>query len=251
MLQKNKKGFYNSTALQDFKDLVYGFSTTKFGNMKPSPGLEEKALSNQKRFLKTIPVDGPLLDSEQVHENNVSVVDRRNVGKTTEGSDGLVTREKNLFLAIYVADCLPILAYDPKKEICGIAHAGWRGTVGNIAKNLIASFKKLGSSPSDIRIVFGSCLDFCHYEIKEDVASNFREAGLEKAILVSVSGKIYLDLREANLNQLKEAGVLSNSIDLNRKFCTYEMEDFYSFRREGENLRGEIAAIIGIKNDEK
>jgi len=251
MLQKNKKGFYTSAALQDFSEVACGFSTVKFGNMKPSEGLKEEALANQKKFLKTLSIDISLVDCQQVHENNISVVDRNSVGKTIKGSDGLVTKEKNLYLTVYVADCLPILAFDPKKEVCGIAHAGWRGTTGNIARNLIDSLKKLGSRPSDIRIVFGPCLDFCHYEIKEDVASKFREVGLEKAILVSVSGKIYLDLREANLNQLKEAGVLSNNIDLNRKFCTYEMSDFYSFRREKEELRGEVASVIGIKNDGK
>ena len=250
MLQKNKKGFYTSAALQDFSEVACGFSTVKYGNMKPPEGLKEEALVNQKKFLRNLSIGGPLVDCQQVHGSNISVVDRNSTGKIIKSSDGLVTKEKDLFLTIYVADCLPILAFDPKKEICGIAHAGWRGTTGNIAKNLITSFKKLGSRPSNIRIVFGPCLDFCHYEIKEDVASKFREAGLEKAILVSVSGKIYLDLREANLNQLKEAGVLSNNIDLNRKFCTYEMEDFYSFRKEGKNLRGEIAAIIGIKNGE-
>jgi YfiH family protein len=251
MLQKNKKGFYTATALQDFNEIACGFSTVKFGNMKPSLGLREKALVNQKKFLKNLSINSLLVDCQQVHENNISVVDRNSIGKTIKGSDGLVTKEKNLFLTVYVADCLPILAFDPKKEICGIAHAGWRGTVGNIAKNLIASFKELGSKTGNIKIVFGPCLDFCHYEIKDNVASKFREVGLEKAILVSVSGKIYLDLREANLNQLKEAGVLSNNIALNRKFCTYEMNDFYSFRREKEELRGEIASVIGIKNDGK
>src|SRR4030043_1243842 len=246
MLQKNKKDFYSSAAFQVFKELTCGFSTVEFGNMKPSMGVKQKAMANQKKFLKTLLIGRELIDCQQVHGNNISIADQTSIGKTVKHSDGLVTKEKNLFLAIYVADCLPILAYDPKKQVCGIAHAGWRGTIGKIAKNLINHFKKLGSKPIDIKIVFGPCLDFCHYEIKEDVANKFRDAGLEKAILESVSGKIYLDLRTANLIQLKEAGVLLSNIDLNRRACTYEMEDFYSFRREKENLRGETAAVIGI-----
>jgi YfiH family protein len=79
---------------------------------------------------------------DQVHSDRVLKLDAANLpsegGSLGEG-DGLITTEKGIPLMILVADCLPVLFYDPAHQAVGLAHAGWRGTVSHVAaKTLLA-----------------------------------------------------------------------------------------------------------------
>ena len=79
----------------------------------------------------------------QTHTNNVirvgeTPLERFYVGsKTPSGVDGLVTNVPGVVLTTSFADCIPLLFADPVKKCIGLSHAGWRGTVGKIAKNTI------------------------------------------------------------------------------------------------------------------
>jgi len=248
MLIRNDKGFYTLSTWNQFKDLINAFSTREFGNMKPK-NIDQKvdAENNFNKFLNVFKFAvRDVVRAEQVHSNKISVVNHKNAGQTIKNTDGLVTKAKNLLLAVFVADCYPIFAYDPEKEIIGAVHAGWRSSLLGISKNLIDSFKGLGSDTNKIYVGIGPGIEFCHYEVKKEIARKFEEAALGNSILRSISGKIYLDLKRVNVDQLVSAGVRKENIDVSIKACTYESGDFYSFRREGKNLSGEIAAVIGL-----
>jgi len=248
MLRKNKNGVYTLTRLTPFKNLVCAFSTRDFGNMKPSSkGQVTEIEKNRRNFLKTLGLKNPnVVTAQQIHSNQVVLVGKNDSGKNVTGADGLITGEKGLFLMVFVADCLPILAYDSRKEIVGIAHAGWQGTSEKIAENLVWAFQKLGSKPNDILVGIGPGIEFCHYEVRNEVVDKFTTAGFGKMVLRSLSGKTHIDLKQAVVDQLVGAGVPKASIDVSLKMCTYENPDFYSYRREKEKLSGEIAAVIGL-----
>jgi len=251
MLVRNDKGIYSLSSFNNFKNLVCGFSTVGFGNMKPA-GASQKTETDKNRsnFFRALSLTDPdFVTAQQIHGNRIAVLNRNNKEKEIKGVDGLVTKERNLFLLVFVADCLPILAFDPDKKIVGIAHAGWRGTLGKIAVNLITTLTRLGSNAEDILVGFGPAIEFCHYEVGADVAAKFNRAGLGKSVLRSISGKIYLDLKQANVEQLTNVGISKGNIDITPKACTYESADFYSYRQEKPNLSGEIACLIGLRND--
>jgi hypothetical protein len=218
--------------------------------MKPAdPSQITQTKENFSRFLRTLSLENPkLVKAEQIHGNKIAIVDVKDSGEEIKGADGLVAKGNDLFLVVFVADCLPILAFDPSEEIVGIAHAGWRGTVAKIAENLIKAFVKLGSHPEKIQVGLGPAIEFCHYEVGKELANKFKVAGLKESVLEGASGKIYLDLKQANIKQLKAAGVPKENMDVSLKACTYENPDFYSYRAEKENLSGEIACLIGLKN---
>jgi YfiH family protein len=204
---------------------------------------------NVDKFLKLLKLEkNSFVSGKQVHGNEVREVSSSQKGDSVGNLDGFVTKEKNLFLLVRIADCLPIFAFDPKINMVGIAHAGWRGTVAGIAVNLVKQFEALGADPKNILIGIGPSIEFCHYEVKEDVEKKFIEAGLEKAIMTHLSGKIYVDLKQANILQLLRSGVVKENIDVTINSCTYEDPDFFSFRKEGKELAGEMACLIGLKN---
>ena len=74
---------------------------------------------------------------EQVHEAEVASCDHDCAGHWVPGVDGLVTTEKNLFLCVNTADCVPLFFLEPENKIIGIAHAGWKGTLHEIGKKVI------------------------------------------------------------------------------------------------------------------
>ncbi len=80
----------------------------------------------------------------QVHASRIAVVDDQQVGRTRPdrqsplaGADGLVTRLTAVPLMVLSADCPLIIAYDPQAWVLGLAHGGWRSTLGAISINLV------------------------------------------------------------------------------------------------------------------
>jgi len=63
----------------------------------------------------------------QVHGNKIIEVDSPT--SREEQADGLVTNKKNLILSIRMADCQPILAYNPESNTVGLVHVGWKGLI--------------------------------------------------------------------------------------------------------------------------
>ncbi|OGY26265.1 MAG: hypothetical protein A2Z11_00480 [Candidatus Woykebacteria bacterium RBG_16_43_9] len=246
MLVKSSDGIYTLNGFSNFKKLICGFSTKKLGDMSLGSGRKSddgKVPIN--KFVKTLGAKNPkIVLAEQTHGNEIARVSKKNAGEKVKGSDGLITKDKNLFLTVFVADCLPIVAFDPKKQIVGIAHAGWRGTLKRIAGKLIKAFKEQGSRAQDILVGFGPGVEFCHYEVKRDVADKFKRSGQKKSIMESVSGKIYLDLKLANIEQLVATGVPRANLDVSLKACTYENKDLFSYRAGDKNKR--FAAVIGL-----
>ena len=56
-----------------------------------------------------------------------------NSASAVPGADALITASPGLLLGVLVADCAPILLADPVSGAIGVAHAGWRGTAGDVA----------------------------------------------------------------------------------------------------------------------
>ena len=104
----------------------------------------------------------------QVHSDRVLKLDANFSpdGGSLGEADGIITNEKNIPIMIMVADCLPVMFYDPVHKAIGLAHAGWRGTVSHIAvKTLLAMGEAYGTKASEVRAVLGPCIGSCCYEV--------------------------------------------------------------------------------------
>jgi hypothetical protein len=153
---------------------------------------------------------------KQVHGDNVLVVKSSSVGEVK--ADAMITNQRGIGLVIRVADCVPIMFYDPTKNAIGIAHAGWRGTLKKIVAKTVAKMRdEFETNPEDLVIGIGPSICVKHYEVDE-------------AVLFGAKG--HFDLRAANKIQLEKLGVKNIEI---MPYCTYERTDlFYSYRREGK-----------------
>lgn len=191
--------------------------------------------------------------SFQNHSANVEIVNISHKGNGIDkppfdyGVDGLVTKEKNLILSVRTADCVPVLLYDTKNNICAAVHAGWRGTVGIITVNAIEKMIFLGAQKEHIITAIGPCIGKCCYEVGEDVYEEFvkKDKDFIKCF-TEKAGKLFLDLTLANKLILIKSGVKKENINCADLCTRCNGHDFFSHRRDGAN-RGTMSALILVK----
>lgn len=173
----------------------------------------------------------------QVHGTQVVTVDGPGVWQ----GDALVTSTKGVLLAIGTADCYPLLLADQEAGVLGAAHAGWKGTLGDIAGKTVQAMQGLGASAERIHAAVGPGICGAKYEVGPELARFFEQSGLG-AFVMSVGGALHLDLAGANEFLLRRAGV--GDVWVSGR-CSTEA-DFYSYRRDA-GLTGRMWAVIGLR----
>jgi polyphenol oxidase len=161
--------------------------------------------------------------------------------------DGLVSAVPGKVLGAFAADCIPLVFADPVARVCGAAHAGWRGTVAGVARNVVARMQELGARAADIRVALGPSIGPCCFEVGSEVVAEFRaQLGQVPGLVVAGPRKDHIDLRVATRFLLERAGVASSHID-DRPPCTRcHPERFFSFRRDGKE-GGVHMGFIGLR----
>ncbi|RMG01933.1 MAG: peptidoglycan editing factor PgeF [Nitrospirae bacterium] len=164
----------------------------------------------------------------QRHTDIVAEIDRNSPSQV---ADAVITNKPGILLGIRVADCLPILLYDPGTNVIGAVHAGWRGTAkGILQKTIKAVEERFGSNPANILLAFGPSIRWCCYEVQRDVLDAVKEATGEGDFHMLRDGKICLDLASANIIQATQMGVPAENIWISGE-CTYcKPEKFNSYR---------------------
>lgn len=155
-------------------------------------------------------------------------------------ADAAISDVPGLRFLLTFADCVPLLFVDPVREVCGAAHAGWRGTAAGMASVVVSALRReFGSRPEDIHAAIGPSIGPCCYEVGEDVPASFHRHGLAPVM----QGK-RLDLWESTVRQLDRAGVKTIEV---AGLCTRCNTDrFFSHRGEG-GVTGRFALVAGLK----
>lgn len=248
---------YQSELIGAFGRVVQAV-TTRHGGVSPVPfdslnlsahvGDDPGRVSeNLRRLHAALALDGEAtVDASQAQAERVARVTRDQRGSRIPGVDGLITDDAGIALMLRFADCVPILLYDPAHHAIGIAHAGWRGTVGQVVTHTVTALGgAFGTRPSDLIACIGPSIGPCCYNIGPDVERRVREAfpGVE-SLLQARGGAVFLDLWEANALQLRMLGVAQVEIS---GVCTADhTDDFYSWRAEHAHT-GRFGALICLQ----
>jgi polyphenol oxidase len=214
----------------------------------------------------------PLITLRQVHSDIIYLVESPPEPQLV--GDGLVTSTPGVVLAIQTADCLPVILVDSKREAVGVFHAGWRGTLRRIVEKGVGEMlRHFDSRPSDLRAAIGPGIHGCCYEVGEEVRNKFESqfayAGKlfrevkesdpvrEKYPLLFLTArapghgelpkKIFLDLVEANRQQLLAVGVLAKNIDASDLCTNCRTDLLFSYRAE-KGKTGRMMAVAGIRD---
>jgi len=249
--------FYRSVLLQPYP-LVQGFSERGGGvssapldslNMGSNVGdSPENVLENHERLCHALGISrSNVVSVHQVHGNHVVRVGKDEAGTIVTDADAMITADIGVFMLMRFADCVPILFYDPRKHVAGIAHAGWRGTAIGVAKCTVEALQQeFDCKPADLVVVIGPSIGPCCYEVGSEVveAMKANPAIPEHVIVQQPNDKVHADLWQANAAQLDHAGVQHVEI---AGICTACHSDrFFSHRASGGHS-GRFAAVIGLK----
>jgi YfiH family protein len=160
-------------------------------------------------------------------------------------SDAAVSDVPGLLLFVTFADCVPLLFWDRRRNVVGVAHAGWRGTAAAIGPAVIEAMQRcFGSSPTDITVGIGPSIGPCCYTVGQDVLQGF-EAGGYAPVAYNQDGDIKLDLWASNERQLLAVGIVAGSIE-NSGICTScHVDSYYSHRAE-QGRTGRFALCAGV-----
>jgi len=150
--------------------------------------------------------------------------------------DGMVCDRIGPVLGAFAADCIPLVFAEPEARVIGAAHAGWRGTVGGVANNVVTRMVELGARADRVRVALGPSIGPCCFEVGPEVVEQFRTAfGNVPGMVVAGPKKDHLDLRVATRALLEKIGVRPEHID-DRPPCTKcEAARFFSYRRDGKD----------------
>lgn len=203
----------------------------------------ERVAENRRRFFNHLgwPA-GAFASSYQVHGCKVLLAEE---AVAAHGYDAVITQRAGLMVGVTVADCTPILIYDPKHRAVAAVHAGWRGSAQGIAPlALQAMAEAFGTRAEDCWAYIGTCISQTHYEVDEQVAQAFLPAHRKPG---RKPEKWMLCLKSANLAQLSEAGLPESQIETS-PYCTWaDGQHYFSHRREG-GITGRMLAVIGVQN---
>ena len=216
----------------------------------------ESVLQNYRRFCNAVGFEfDTLVASSQDHNTFVRVCTKDNCGigitrkKDIESVDALVTNEQGVTLVTYYADCTPLFFVDTKRKAIGLAHAGWRGTVGKIGQKVIDKMvENYGTDPKDVVCAIGPAISLCCYEVDKACADNFYALGLDdsKFVFPKEDGKFMIDLLETNRQILMSCGVKEENITVS-DLCTKCNSDLLWSHRATNGKRGTMSAFMTLK----
>ncbi len=176
--------------------------------------------------------DWPLFTAEQIHGNEIAVIDkvgsplradRGRRGATSLRSrefpacDGIITNQRGVALGIYVADCCAVYIVDPKMPAVGLVHSGRKGTELGVVTNAIRQMiERFGSDPSSMIVQLSPCIRPPHYE-------------------VDFAAEIIRQCRALGVQQIHDCGICT-ACDLDR---------YYSYRAE-KGKTGRMLTVLGL-----
>jgi purine-nucleoside/S-methyl-5'-thioadenosine phosphorylase / adenosine deaminase len=167
---------------------------------------------------------GDFVFCRQSHGSQARVVSAPDRGRGTvttddavADTDALVTADPGTVLAVLVADCVPLVLYDPRAHVLACVHAGWRGTVAKVAQSAVTAMCSLGSRPGDVVAGIGPAVSPAGYQVGEDVRDAVEETfgqDTHSVIRPDGSGRWLCDTWAANKLVLREAGLRDEHIHL-------------------------------------
>ncbi|MEH7502410.1 peptidoglycan editing factor PgeF [Neobacillus drentensis] len=263
---KNQSFLTIESWIKQFPSLAVGMTTKNGGvskgdyetlNLGFHVGDELSAVCSNREKVSEL-LEFPLnnwVGAEQTHGIQLKKISKEDRGKgshsyenSIKDTDGFYTNEEGILLSLCFADCVPLFFIAPDSKMIGIAHAGWKGTVGQIAKEMISAWGREGINPQEILVAIGPSICEKCYIVDKRVINLVENTLVDVEILpynLINDGQYSLDLREVNRQIIIKSGVPVTNI-LMTGFCSSCDKEFFSHRRD-QGRTGRMLSFIGWK----
>lgn len=148
--------------------------------------------------------------------------------------DAMYTRDKDLYLLSFHADCTPVLIYAKDQELIASIHSGWKGNVNEITlKTITHLIEKEHCDPKEIYAYIGPSIDYERFEVDQDVIEMIDQMSFDARDYYQAkeNGKYLFNAKGLVEKQLLLSGVLKEHITIS-EYCTIKDNDlFFSYRK--------------------
>jgi copper oxidase (laccase) domain-containing protein len=197
-------------------------STVNDGNMSLLYGDKEEVTKNKINFFKNLNLE--INHTYQIGSNPeifniVKYVDQIPTELTwCNGCDAIITKNKDIVLALLTADCLTVTLYDPIQKVLALVHCGMKwenaGILDRVVQKMEEEFK---CKPSDMLVHLGNCIGKENYKWDSNI---FNVINKDSFIFPNIlkdekynSEKCYqIDLRQSVIDHLNGFGIFKNNI---------------------------------------
>jgi len=184
----------------------------------------------------------------QVHGNKGIIVTKtslKDLNPFSHKGDFIITDLTQIGLAIATADCLPLIMHDTKLNVIAAIHAGWKGSVAGIVRNVLHTMqKKFLCNLKNIHAYFGPAAKKCCYETNEQIVKEMTSQTKTYNWLRRKNNKPFIDLAHYNKSILIESGINPSHCFLDSNYCTICNSSFHSYRREKEESGRQISFVV-------
>ncbi|WP_445488391.1 peptidoglycan editing factor PgeF [Niallia sp. 03133] len=252
-----------------FPNLIAGFSTKNGGKSKEDweslnlafhvNDANDTVSANRKILAEKLKF--PLekwVGAEQTHKTKIKVITKEHTGRGSadyesafSDTDGFFTSEKGILLTLCYADCVPLYFFHPKSGAIGAAHAGWKGTVLGIAKEMIDVFAAHHIKADEVLMVIGPSISQANYVVDDRVIVEVDKLvqATEEKPYYSVSPNQYaLNLQQLNKYIAVKAGIEEKNIQITN-YCTSHHQDYFFSHRRDNGKTGRMMSFIGWRED--
>jgi len=248
--------------LDELRELRHAF-TTRHGGVSSgfvsTWNFGEPDFDSEENILRNFEILAEVMDTTadkmvltyQTHTVNIMEVTKKDAGRGVTRDwgytdvDGLVTDEKDLTIVTTHADCNSVFFYDPVKKVIGLAHSGWKGTLGGISREMVDIMTHdYGCDPKNIIAGTGPALCKDCFEVDADVEEAFMAADPEYSQFIETRGvKYHIDLKAIIRHDLMKKGLKEENL-MDMELCTKcEKDNFFSHRGH-KGKRGLMAAAM-------
>ncbi len=177
----NELKIIKSRIFNKFLELKFGISTLSGGDGN-SPYLfnlsflvgdnAENVKKNRKIFFDKLGIsENQVSYQRQIHSIKSNRVEQFAFYRD---SDALYTNRKNNFLAVSIADCIPVFLFEKKKKIVAAIHSGWKGTLNRITTLTIEKIiTEFAADVKNILAYIGPGIPVEHFEVGREIADLF------------------------------------------------------------------------------
>ena len=266
-IKKENIEYIQFKRLLEYPNLIHAFTLRKheidFGSNAIFEKEKTKFINNYKTLAQNLEIDYKrIFRPFQTHTDVIKSVEEKDLTNNFEVKeefkdvDGIITKQKEIYLSLLYADCTPIIFFDPVKKIVANTHSGWKGTLMKIGQKTVKKMKEeYGCNPKDIICCIGPCIKKCHFQVEEDVKDLFYKEFeytkrideiIEKDKIEEEKQKYKIDTTLINKIILEEEGILKENI-IDSGICTVCTSDLIHSYRADKEKSGRNTMIIGLK----
>ena len=223
--------------------------TREYGDMSFSNSDYDTILNNRIQLASLLETDlEHMIAPQQTHSDHFKEVSLKldggkgmyQVSPELTDIDALYTKDDDLFLLTFHADCTPVLLYAPDQNIIASIHSGWLGTTKQIVSKVTSHLiDKEHCDGTLLKAYIGPCISQKHLEVQYDVIEKVMQMDFDTTPFYYQSDEIHYHLDNKGLNKqmLLNLGVKDSNITVS-PYCTIDQNDsFFSHRKNRDGKR--------------